>query len=132
MLARACAAAGVPLIHISTDYVFDGTKQGAYVETDPIAPLGVYGRTKADGEAAVRDTTAPTRHPAHLLGLWRVRHNFLKTVLRLARARELRIVADQFGCPTSTGDLAQAIFAMRRGSPRARISGAPIISRVTA
>jgi dTDP-4-dehydrorhamnose reductase len=111
VLARACADAGVPLVHISTDYVFDGTKAGAYVESDPIAPLGVYGKTKAAGEAAVRDAL-----PAHIIlrTAWvygAFGHNFLKTMLRLARERdELRVVADQRGCPTSTRDIAAAIL----------------------
>jgi dTDP-4-dehydrorhamnose reductase len=113
VLARACADAGIPLVHVSTDYVFDGTKQGAYVESDPIAPLGVYGRTKAAGEAAVRDAL-----PEHaiLRTSWvygEFGHNFLKTMLRLAREREeLHIVADQRGCPTSTRELASAILAL--------------------
>jgi dTDP-4-dehydrorhamnose reductase len=113
VLARACAEAGMPLVHISTDYVFDGTKQGAYRESDPIAPLGVYGRTKAAGEAAVRDAL-----PAHVIlrTSWvygEFGHNFLKTILRLAKERdELRVVADQFGCPTSTRDIVSAIFAI--------------------
>jgi dTDP-4-dehydrorhamnose reductase len=111
VLAQACADAGVPLVHVSTDYVFDGTKSEAYVETDPIAPLGVYGRTKAAGEAAVRDAL-----PRHVIlrTSWvygEFGHNFLKTVLRLAQTRdELRIVADQRGCPTSTRELASAIL----------------------
>jgi dTDP-4-dehydrorhamnose reductase len=113
VLARACAAAGVPLVHISTDYVFDGTKSGAYRESDPIAPLGVYGRTKAAGEAAVRAAL-----PQHIIlrTAWvygEFGANFLKTMLRLAATRdELRVVADQRGCPTSTRDLAEAILAL--------------------
>ena len=111
VLAAACEAARVPLVHISTDYVFDGTKAGAYVEDDPVAPLGVYGRTKAAGEAAVRHAAA--RHmiirTAWVYGEFG--QNFLKTIVRLAGERdELRIVADQRGCPTSTRELAQAIL----------------------
>jgi dTDP-4-dehydrorhamnose reductase len=113
VLARACADAGLPLVHMSTDYVFDGTKKGAYVESDPIAPLGVYGRTKAAGEAAVRAALA---EHAILRTSWvygEFGHNFLKTMLRLAREREeLRVVADQRGCPTSTRELASAILAL--------------------
>ena len=113
VLAQACADAGIPLVHVSTDYVFDGAKQGAYVESDPIAPLGVYGRTKAAGEAAVRAALA---EHVILRTSWvygEFGHNFLKTMLRLARERdELRVVADQRGCPTSTRELASAILAL--------------------
>jgi len=113
VLAKACAAAGIPLVHVSTDYVFDGTKDGAYREDDPIAPLGVYGRSKAAGEAAIR-----AHLPAHVIlrtsWVYGVHGaNFLKTMLRLAAERdELRVVADQRGCPTSTLDLARAILAV--------------------
>jgi dTDP-4-dehydrorhamnose reductase len=113
ILAAACATAGVPLIHISTDYVFDGTKQGAYVEGDPVAPINSYGRSKAAGERAVRAST-----PLHLIlrTSWiygEFGQNFLKTILRLAATRdELRVVADQRGCPTSTPDLARAILTL--------------------
>ena len=113
ILGEACAAAGVPLIHVSTDYVFDGSKAGAYLEDDPIAPINSYGRSKAAGERAVRET-AP-RH-AILRTSWvygEFGHNFLKTMLRLAATRdELRVVADQRGCPTSTRDLARAILGV--------------------
>ena len=111
VLARACADAGIPLVHLSTDYVFDGTKTGAYVESDPISPLGVYGRTKAAGETAVREAL---REHVILRTSWvygEFGHNFLKTMLRLAATKdELRVVADQRGCPTSTRDLADAIL----------------------
>lgn len=115
LVARAAAAQHSPVIHISTDYVFDGAKTGAYVETDPIAPLGVYGMTKAEGEARVREENS--RHfilrTAWVYG--RFGANFLKTILRLSREREeLRIVVDQYGCPTATQDLAEAIFAIDR------------------
>jgi dTDP-4-dehydrorhamnose reductase len=84
VLAAACAAAEVPLVHVSTDYVFDGEKVGPYREDDPIAPLGVYGQSKAAGEAAVREAC-----PRHLIlrtaWLYGVHgSNFLKTMLRLA------------------------------------------------
>jgi dTDP-4-dehydrorhamnose reductase len=114
-IARAAALQQVPVIQISTDYVFDGTKTGAYVETDPIAPLGVYGTTKAAGEAMVRQA-----NPRHFIlrTAWvygRFGANFLKTILHLSRTREeLRIVADQYGCPTATEDLAEAVFAIDR------------------
>lgn len=115
LLAERCAREGVPLIHISTDYVFDGTKAGAYVEADPIAPLGVYGRTKAAGEAAVR--AAGERHvilrTSWVYGVHGA--NFLKTMLRLAGERDrLTIVADQRGCPTATRDIAEALLTVAR------------------
>ena len=109
--AAACAAAGVPLIHLSTDYVFDGSKSAAYVEGDPIAPINNYGRSKAAGERAARETT-----PLHVIirTSWvygEFGQNFLKTMLRLAATSdELRVVADQRGCPTSTPELAGAIL----------------------
>lgn len=111
-LALAARNAGIPLIHISTDYVFDGAKAWAYREDDPIAPLGVYGRSKAAGEAAIREAL-----PAHVIirTSWVYgAHgaNIVKTALRLARERdELRFVADQLGCPTATADLARAVLA---------------------
>lgn len=111
IIGAACATAGVPLIHLSTDYVFDGCKPTGYVEGDRISPINTYGQTKAAGEKAVREST-----PLHVIirTSWiygEFGKNFLKTVLNLAATREeLRIVADQRGCPTSTPDLAQAIL----------------------
>jgi dTDP-4-dehydrorhamnose reductase len=113
IIAEACAAAGIPLVHVSTDYVFDGAKSGAYVEDDPIAPINSYGLSKAAGERAVR---AATQRHIILRTSWvysEFGQNFLKTMLRLAATRdELRIVADQRGCPTSARDLAAAILAI--------------------
>jgi dTDP-4-dehydrorhamnose reductase len=111
VVGEACAAAGVPLVHISTDYVFDGRKLDAYVEGDPVAPLNAYGKGKAAGERAVRAATA---HHLIMRTSWvygEFGSNFLKTMLRLATTRdELRVVGDQRGCPTSTRDLADAIL----------------------
>ncbi|MFG1418159.1 dTDP-4-dehydrorhamnose reductase [Xanthobacter sp. V0B-10] len=110
-IAERCERYRTPFIHVSTDYVFDGTKAAPYVEQDPVAPIGVYGRTKAAGESAVR--SAAERHiivrTSWVYGAHG--HNFLKTVLRLARERDrLTIVADQHGCPTATRDLAEALL----------------------
>jgi dTDP-4-dehydrorhamnose reductase len=113
VLALACAAEGIPLVHISTDYVFDGTKDAPYQEDDAIAPLNVYGASKAAGEDAIRRNC-----PRHLIlrtswvyGLYG--SNFLKLVLRLVNERDgLSMVADQYGCPTATADLAEAVFAL--------------------
>ena len=112
LIAERCARYRIPMIHISTDYVFDGTKTSAYVESDPIKPLGVYGRTKAAGEAAVRAATE--RHlilrTSWVYGVHGA--NFLKTMLRLAGDRDrLTIVADQKGCPTATRDIAEGLMA---------------------
>lgn len=109
-LARACNDAGSPLIHVSTDYVFDGTKGAPYLEDDPTAPLGEYGRSKLAGEEDVRAIL--DRHlivrTAWLFGAHG--HNFVKTMLRLGRERkELKVVNDQTGSPTYAGHLAQAI-----------------------
>ena len=114
-LADWCRKRGIPLIHVSTDYVFDGAKGKPYVEEDPIAPLGVYGESKAAGEAEVRQ-----RLPEHIIlrTAWLVGihgHNFVKTMLKLGRQKEtLRVVADQYGCPTIAADLAEAILEMVR------------------
>lgn len=111
--ARACAEAGVPFVHISTDYVFDGSKPAPYVETDPIAPLGVYGRTKAEGEAAV---AAAGGRAAMVRTAWvygAEGANFVRTMLRLAETREeLGVVGDQHGCPTWSREVAEACLRL--------------------
>ncbi|MFO7706806.1 MAG: dTDP-4-dehydrorhamnose reductase [Desulfobacterales bacterium] len=120
-LARICRERNVPLIHISTDYVFGGSKTGAYTEEDEIAPLGAYGRSKAAGEAAVRE-----RLPAHLIlrTAWLCGvhgQNFVKTMLKLGRERDaLMVVADQHGCPTFASDLAGAVLQIYAGHREGR------------
>ncbi|WP_288583025.1 dTDP-4-dehydrorhamnose reductase [uncultured Methylobacterium sp.] len=112
-LAAETAKAGIPLIHVSTDYVFDGSGTGAYPTDAPVHPVSVYGASKAAGEMAVR--TGNPRH-AVVRTAWVVsphRANFVKTMLRLAAERDkLTVVADQRGCPTSAGDLAAALVAI--------------------
>ncbi|PAX09747.1 dTDP-4-dehydrorhamnose reductase [Sphingomonas lenta] len=108
--ADACRAADVPLVQVSTDYVFDGSKSGAWEVDDPVGPLGVYGASKLGGELAVR-----TAHPRHAIirTAWVVSahgSNFVKTMLRVGAERpQLRVVADQHGSPTSAPDLAAAL-----------------------
>jgi dTDP-4-dehydrorhamnose reductase len=123
-LAHAAADLGATLVHYSTDYVFDGTKPGRYVETDEPHPLSVYGATKLGGERAV--AAAGCRH-------WVFRttwvyashgHNFIRTMLRLGRERdELRVVDDQFGVPTAARLIAEVTAAcigrLATGSPLA-------------
>jgi dTDP-4-dehydrorhamnose reductase len=109
VLAREAADAGALLVHFSTDYVFSGDAERPYRETDPTAPLGVYGRTKLEGEQAVAAAGGP-----HLVlrtsWVYAGRgHNFLRTMLRLAGERdELRVVDDQHGSPTWARMLAEA------------------------
>lgn len=110
VLADATREAGIPLIQVSTDYVFDGSKDGPYVETDPVGPLGVYGASKLAGELAVRsgNPRSVVLRTAWVLSVHR--GNFLKTMLRLAVDRPaLRVVGDQHGCPTSARDIAQTL-----------------------
>lgn len=112
-LARLCEAADIPLIHVSTDYVFDGNKAAPYVESDQTAPTGVYGATKRDGEEAILATSAKA---VILRTAWVYSDygkNFAKTMIAAGRKMPvLRVVADQHGTPTSAGDLADAILAI--------------------
>jgi dTDP-4-dehydrorhamnose reductase len=109
-LAAACNRLGIPLVHLSTDYVFDGSKTDPYVEDDLQGPIGAYGRSKAEGERRVTQAGGPHLivRTAWVVSPWRT--NFVKTMIRLAAERdELRVVDDQRGSPTSAIDLAEAI-----------------------
>jgi dTDP-4-dehydrorhamnose reductase len=109
----ACRAADIPLVQLSTDYVFAGDKQGAWEVDDPVAPLGVYGASKLGGELAVR--TSGARH-AIVRTAWVVSAhgaNFVKTMLRVGATNPaLRVVDDQRGSPTSAADLAAALVTI--------------------
>lgn len=110
-LAKAAKEVNAKFFHISTDYVFDGTSTRPYVENDKINPINVYGQTKAEGELLVLNElpTAVILRTAWVFSEYG--NNFIKTILRLANERdELKIVNDQFGCPTYAGDLAHAII----------------------
>lgn len=114
-LALAARRGDALFVHVSTDYVFDGEKQGAYVEDDAVGPINVYGASKEAGERAVREEL--DRHVI-LRTSWVYSshgHNFVRTMLRFAAERDgFNVVADQHGCPTSAGDLADAILAIAR------------------
>ena len=109
-LATATREVGIPLLHVSTDYVFDGSKAGAYVESDPVLPVSVYGASKEAGEQAVRSI-----NPRHVIlrTAWVFSPygaNFVKTMLRLGATRpELGVVDDQHGCPTPAKAIAEAL-----------------------
>ena len=119
IVAAAAKRAGLPVVHISSDFVFDGKKIGLYREDDPIAPLNVYGRSKARGEESVRNT-----QPHHLIlrtawlyGAYGT--NFLKKILQLAVDRDvIDVVGDQHGSPTSATDLSQAILIVAEAIDR--------------
>ena len=112
-VAAAAAEVGARIVHVSTDYVFDGSKREPWVESDPVAPLGVYGETKRAGELAVA-----AANPAHAIvrSAWLFGaggKNFVDTMLSLAATREeLAVVTDQVGCPTWTGHLAGALVEL--------------------
>lgn len=113
IVATAAAAGGAPVVYVSTDYVFDGTKNAPYVPGDSVNPLSVYARSKAAGERAVRE--AAPRHfivrTAWLYGPGG--NNFVEKILRAAASRpSLKVIEDEMGCPTHTLDLARAILAL--------------------
>ncbi len=113
LIAQFCKNKNIPFIHISTDYVFDGTKNSPYLENDTVSPAGVYGKSKAEGDALIqrilekhviiRTSWLCSAHGA----------NFVKTMLRMGREKEtIKVVNDQKGCPTFASDLAEAIITI--------------------
>lgn len=134
-MARACAGLGVPFLHVSTDYVFDGAGERPFRPDDPTGPLGAYGRSKLAGEIGVR---AAGGNAAILRTSWVVSAhgaNFVKTMLRLGREREsLNVVADQVGGPTPAAAIAAALVGMARAMVAGQrggtyhFSGAPDVS----
>ncbi|AXE63395.1 dTDP-4-dehydrorhamnose reductase [Hyphomonas sp. CACIAM 19H1] len=126
-LAEAAAARGAPILHLSTDYVFNGEKSGPYLETDAVNPLGVYGQSKLEGEQKVAQSNpqAIILRTAWVYSPWG--KNFAKTMLRVAEGRdELTVVHDQRGNPTSANDIAAALWAIAlqyAGNPAALVPG---------
>jgi dTDP-4-dehydrorhamnose reductase len=115
LLAAQAKALGIPVIQLSTDYVFDGTKPAPYTEIDKVCPINAYGRSKAAGERAV---AAAQPHHAILRTSWVYSpfgRNFVRTMLDLARGQDtVRVVSDQVGNPTSASDIADGLFAVAR------------------
>ncbi|UWR05139.1 dTDP-4-dehydrorhamnose reductase (plasmid) [Ruegeria conchae] len=133
-MARAAAARGLPFLHISTDYVFDGSGKTPHASKDSTSPLGVYGRTKLEGERRIAE--AGGWH-AILRTSWVFSahgKNFVKTILRLAETRDtLSIVADQIGGPTPAADIAETLLAIAKAAPACEggvfhYAGAPDVS----
>ena len=114
-LAKICEENNIFLIHLSTDYIFDGAKQSPYVESDPANPQSIYGLSKWQGEEAIRKYC---KNYLILRVSWvfgEYGHNFVKSMLRLAKEKsELKIVADQVGCPTYAGDIAEIVLKISK------------------
>lgn len=113
VLAQECSKINIPLIHISTDYVFDGSNQQPYTELDHVSPLNIYGKTKWDGEDIIRKILS--RHII-IRTSWvfaQYGKNFVNTILHLSKVKShLSIVSDQYGCPTAAPHIATAIFEL--------------------
>jgi dTDP-4-dehydrorhamnose reductase len=138
VVARACADAGLPIIHLSTDHVFDGAAARAYREDDATRPVNVYGRSKLAGEEAVREATAQHLIVRTSWVFGATGRNFVRTMLDLgARMDTVRVVGDEIGCPTGADDLADALLRLTAqvasGEESAwgtyHLCGTPVISR---
>jgi len=112
-LAEACKKHSVTLLHISTDYVFDGSKRSPYEEEDIVNPINVYGASKLEGEKAIIETL-PQHYIVRTSWLYsQYGHNFMKSIARFASEKEvLTITTEQTGCPTNANDLAEALLMM--------------------
>jgi len=123
IVAQVASTADIPVIHLSTDYVFDGASSLPYEETDPVAPINIYGRSKEEGERGVR---AACRKHVVLRTAWIYSphgSNFVRTMLRLGAQRtQLGVVNDQTGCPTAADDIASAILAIAAAIETRRFS----------
>lgn len=119
LLAAACAEVGATLVHVSTDYVFAGDSPAPREPDDPVAPAGVYARTKLEGERRVRDALPDAHHIVRTAWVYGgTGTNFVRTMARLAREREtLDVVDDQHGSPTWSADLAAGLVALARAAP---------------
>lgn len=128
VIGRAAAEIGAPVLHLSTDYVFDGSGERAWTENDPARPVGTYGKTKLAGEQALASSGA---RYAILRTAWVYSpfgNNFVKTMLRLAETRDtLNVVADQYGNPTSAFDIADALMAIVDRWQEAPLRGADAV-----
>ncbi len=126
-MARACATVGKPFLHISTDYVFDGSGDTPWRESDPVAPQNTYGRTKLAGEVAIAEAFSDENRYAILRTSWVFSAhgaNFVKTMLRVAESRDqLTVVDDQCGAPTAAADIAEALLVMARAFVTGKGSG---------
>ena len=123
-LAAAAAKLMVPFVHVSTDFVFDGKKTSPYLEDDAPSPLSVYGRSKLEGEFAVRDAYADAVIIRTSWVFSAFGQNFVKTMLRLAETREaVGVVNDQHGSPTAAQDLAETILAILERNATGPVSG---------
>ena len=111
-VARACAMRAIPLIHLSTDYVFDGKSRVAYRETDTPNPLGVYGNSKLEGERQIRQVSTPSLILRVSWVFGATGSNFVKTMLKLATQDVVRVVDDQFGTPCAAADIAAALWCI--------------------
>jgi dTDP-4-dehydrorhamnose reductase len=114
-LAVSCDKNRIPIIHVSTDYVFDGSKGQPYTESDPVSPLGVYGKSKEEGESRLRSILKQhiILRTSWLYGAYG--NNFVKTMLRLGIEKEIiKVVSDQYGCPTCAADLAEAVVEISK------------------